>query len=326
MSITLQQLQIFRAVALTGSFTTAKRTTGLSQPAISQSIAKFEKILGTNVFIRGKKADIELTPAGEFWLKESKDIAEKFNISLTKHRSLFSQNKPIMKFGITPSLSGKFSRLAARLINEDGRFGRFELLVSPDSNELIELLITHNINAAIVNEQSVLGYENFFDIQNLFTEEFVWAVPKSIPLKIIKDIVNTKHIDKTDLPHSLNHYTEVTQGPNNHFNFQKSTEEWYRKFIPNSKPFYKTETYRGATDFVAEGLATCHCPFSLVPGIHKEKVQSINWIRIGGIKRTAVFIMPNHLKSLDSFVKFKINIAKIAKKQFSMENYTTFIN
>ena len=74
MTINLQQLSIFRAVVLAGSLSGAKRSTGLSQPAISQAIAKLEQHLDTTLIIRGRFKNIELTPSGEFWLKQSKEI------------------------------------------------------------------------------------------------------------------------------------------------------------------------------------------------------------------------------------------------------------
>ena len=76
MALTFQQIQVFRAVALSGSFSSAKRVTGLSQPAVSQSIAKLEKFLNTTLFIRSRN-NLELTPSGEFWFNESRDILSK---------------------------------------------------------------------------------------------------------------------------------------------------------------------------------------------------------------------------------------------------------
>ena len=42
MDITLKQLQIFQAVVVAGSITKASRRVGLSQPSISQQLAKLE--------------------------------------------------------------------------------------------------------------------------------------------------------------------------------------------------------------------------------------------------------------------------------------------
>jgi DNA-binding transcriptional LysR family regulator len=63
-TLDLRALRIFAAVAETGSMTAAARLTGLSQPAVSQAVARLEKDLGTVLFERGRRP-LVLTPAGE---------------------------------------------------------------------------------------------------------------------------------------------------------------------------------------------------------------------------------------------------------------------
>jgi DNA-binding transcriptional LysR family regulator len=229
-----------------------------------------------------------------------------------------------MRFGVTPSLRGNFTKTAARITTEDGGFGRFDLVVSVNSNELIDLLLTHNITAAIVNEQSILGKEDLFNITNLFTEEFVWAVPKEIHPDIIKKILLGK-FNYEDNHDALNRYVEINQASFNNislnndnlFNFQNSTDEWYRRNLSLSTPFYRASTYRMAIDFVAEGIATCHCPFSLIQGLEEVNLERINWIRIGGIKRTVVLAMPKHVMSLPSFKKFREKLIEYSRDSFN---------
>ena len=56
MHITLRQLQIFRAIALTGSTTAAARSVPLSQSAASTALGEFERSLGARLFDRvGKR-------------------------------------------------------------------------------------------------------------------------------------------------------------------------------------------------------------------------------------------------------------------------------
>ena len=324
MKVTIQQLQIFSSVALSKSFSSARKTTKLSQPAISQSIAKLEKELNTQLFIRGRRNEIALTPSGEFWVKESKQILDRIAVSLFNHEANFSKNLPVMRFGVTPSLRGNFTKTAARITTEDGGFGRFDLIVSVNSNELIDLLLTHNITAAIVNEQSIIGKEDLFNITNLFTEEFVWAVPKEIHPDKIKKIILGK-FNYEDYHDALKRYVEVNQARFNNistrndnlFNFQTSTDEWYRMNLSLSTPFYRASTYRMAIDFVAEGLATCHCPFSLIQGLEVASLEKINWVRIRGIKRTVVLAMPKHVISLSSFKKFRDKLIDYSKESFN---------
>ena len=328
MTINLQQLSIFRAVVLAGSLSGAKRSTGLSQPAISQAIAKLEQHLDTTLIIRGRFKNIELTPSGEFWLKQSKEILEQVANAHSIHDTMFSSSMPILRFGTTPSLRGRFASAAARFAVEEGKFGRFELVFTPDSDSLIELMLVHKITAAVVNKQSLQKYEEYFNITDLFTEELVWAVPKSIPIEIVQKIINKESDEKNNYHEFidvLNRHIEVKQGENSRI-FNTHTDEWYNQHIPNSMPFFRSATYQNATDIVAEGLGTCHCPLTLLAGMSQQKLDKINWVKIGGIKRAAVLVMPRHLVSLPAFVNFRENMRNYSNGDFNLDYYKGLVN
>jgi len=65
-------LQCFLAVAESGSFTRAAERVGRSQSAVSQQVAKLERLLGEALLTRGK--EISLTPEGEIFLRYAKQI------------------------------------------------------------------------------------------------------------------------------------------------------------------------------------------------------------------------------------------------------------
>lgn len=58
-----KRLKIFAAVVETGSFTAAASSLGLTQPAVSQSIAELEKTLGARLFTRTRES-VVLTAEG----------------------------------------------------------------------------------------------------------------------------------------------------------------------------------------------------------------------------------------------------------------------
>jgi DNA-binding transcriptional LysR family regulator len=64
MRITLRQLDHFAAVAELGSFTQAAEARGISQPALSRSIAAIEAIFSVRLFERNRSAAVYLTAAG----------------------------------------------------------------------------------------------------------------------------------------------------------------------------------------------------------------------------------------------------------------------
>lgn len=69
----LRHLRYFVAVAEHLSFTAAAHVLNVTQPSISQQIADLEKKIGFSLFRRHNRS-VELTPAGEVFLLEAKEI------------------------------------------------------------------------------------------------------------------------------------------------------------------------------------------------------------------------------------------------------------
>ena len=76
MDFTFRQLEIFRAVVVSGSITKASHRIGLSQPSISQQLAKLEDSLGVQLVNRNRTGSVSLTPAGDFWYRAAQDLTE----------------------------------------------------------------------------------------------------------------------------------------------------------------------------------------------------------------------------------------------------------
>ncbi|MFB0872607.1 MULTISPECIES: LysR family transcriptional regulator [unclassified Sphingobium] len=66
------QLEVFLKVAETRSFAEAARHLGVSQPAVSQTIARLEEIYGGDLFERRRGSPVSLTPVGRAILPKAK--------------------------------------------------------------------------------------------------------------------------------------------------------------------------------------------------------------------------------------------------------------
>ena len=73
MTITLNQLRIFWAVAHGDSLTRAAKQLGVTQPALSQQLAKLEQALGGQLFDRVNN-QLVLTDAGRFLLRKAETV------------------------------------------------------------------------------------------------------------------------------------------------------------------------------------------------------------------------------------------------------------
>src|SRR5688500_1226945 len=68
----IRQLQHAVAVVDEGGLTAAADAVGITQPALSQSIATLERELGLQLFVRGRQ--VVLTPAGEAFLGPARQV------------------------------------------------------------------------------------------------------------------------------------------------------------------------------------------------------------------------------------------------------------
>lgn len=69
----LRKLRYFVAVAETGSISKAAAVLGLAQPALTQSLSRFEKEIGLRVLIRSRTG-VQLTEGGQLLLDEGKEL------------------------------------------------------------------------------------------------------------------------------------------------------------------------------------------------------------------------------------------------------------
>lgn len=120
MSLDTVTLQCFLAVADTGSFTKAADRVGRTQSAVSQQIAKLEKLTGKCLFHRGK--ELSITTDGEIFLGYAKQIYLLHRESLDRFKKPELQGE--IRFGLpedfaTVILSDvlvDFSRLHPRIL------------------------------------------------------------------------------------------------------------------------------------------------------------------------------------------------------------------
>jgi DNA-binding transcriptional LysR family regulator len=71
---TLRQLEYFVAAGEAGSITEAARRTHGSQPTVSSAVARLEKSLGVELFVRHHAHGVTLTPAGTRFLGEARAL------------------------------------------------------------------------------------------------------------------------------------------------------------------------------------------------------------------------------------------------------------
>lgn len=311
--VTLKQLEVFNAVVSTKSVSLAARRVGLAQPTISQLLAKMEGALGTQLLIRNRPAHFELTPAGEYWYRCSTRILADMNAISMGHDQQFADQRASMRFGTPPSLRGRFLRYAAEVAVNEARFSQFESVWALNSDELVEKLNLHQLNCAVVSASSIEGSESSYNVTPLFEERIAWVVPMSVPDEVVTETLLAGLL--TDQRYdAMTRYVD-TGAATPWYGF---SNKWYQSQLPFAHPYFSCATHSAAIEFVAAGLATCHCPISLFMSLPPRTTDGLRLYELQDISRTAVLAMPRHLLSLQPFVIFRDRMVEYAAERLSV--------
>jgi DNA-binding transcriptional LysR family regulator len=309
MNITFRYLELFNAVVVSGSISKATRLTGLSQPTISQQLAKFEEELGTQLIYRKRGQNIELTPAGEHWLRAAHDLLNRREEYESGHSQSFKNDQLLLRFGATPSLRGRFTEAAASIAIEIGRFTRFEHIFAINSEEIVAMVDAHQINCGVVSAANVEDHQATLSIRHLFHDRIVWAVPKSVSHEQVVCALTNRN-KPSNGEGALNRHVEITAA----VPWGNRTQAWYRDNLNGSAPFFRASTHQVAVDIAAAGLATCHCPMSLLPNLSNHTLDRLRLYDLDLIGRDAVLIMPRHLTSLRPFREFQTRLCEYVEQ------------
>lgn len=95
----LRHLRYFVAVAEHLSFTAAAHTLNVTQPSISQQISDLEKKIGFKLFRRHNRL-VELTSAGEVFLKEAKEILQATENAIEKAERAHKGQSGELRIGV----------------------------------------------------------------------------------------------------------------------------------------------------------------------------------------------------------------------------------
>ncbi len=311
MKVTLKHLEILHSVVVSGNISKACKSLSLAQPTISQQLAKMEDILGTQLIRRERTKKFELTLAGEFWFRTAQEVLDKLESAQATHNCHFNGMKIDLRFGTTPSLRGLFLQEVSDIAIGIGKISKVEFVWALTSDEVVELINSHRINCGVVSEAAAEPFASSLHIQELFDDEVVWVVPRTIPDRIVEQILKKKDIADRAYE-AINRYVDVSSG----IPWHSYSINWFRSKLPNSIPFFTCMTHQGAVDIVAGGKATCHAPVSLLPNLPLEVLSRIKCYRSDIYLRKAVLVMPKHLLSLKPFA----DLANQITSYFS-ENY-----
>jgi molybdate transport repressor ModE-like protein len=185
-----RQLRHLSTIAREGSFSRAAEALALSQPALSNSIARLEDQLKVQLFERGRHGAV-LTTFGEMLLVQAEQV-ERILLTAEREMTLGSQNikGPITVGGTALPLQSLVPATIAKMVSE-GRRVAIEVVEAIDA-DLMEGLTRYQFDLVVSTIDIAAPVDGVIDIP-LFTAG-IWAVARSDHPLVLRDRITLREI------------------------------------------------------------------------------------------------------------------------------------
>lgn len=164
--VTLRELRLLLAVARSGSILRAANEIGLTQPALSKSIADLEGTFGVRLFDRTNRG-VTPTPHGEILLRRATGVFEELRQAVDELGFLADASRGELRIGGTPTMcAGLLPRSISSVL---GNRPKFQFHVAElESGKLGSEVLARSLDVGIgpelvVGENDNLVFDRLFD-------------------------------------------------------------------------------------------------------------------------------------------------------------------
>ncbi|XDA97714.1 LysR family transcriptional regulator [Sulfitobacter sp. LCG007] len=176
--VTLRGLEVFEALASSGSVAQASALTGLSQPAVSQQIRNLEEALGAELVDHARRP-MRLTPAGEGFLVRAASALSALRLAQSELTVMDLAHLSALSIGIIDDFDDSLTPRLATILADSMTRCRFKMITA-SSNDLRIAMEEKRLHLAISASSGqvldgVLEYP-------LARDPFVLVAPKGVPL------------------------------------------------------------------------------------------------------------------------------------------------
>jgi DNA-binding transcriptional LysR family regulator len=178
----LRSLEIFLAVCEAGGMAAAARRLGLTQPAVSTSVAELETRMGAGLFDRSVRP-LALTPAGALLRQRASALISEARQIAPGLREVARGRLPLVRLGLVDSLS---RALAAPLAEH--------LAARADQVSILSGLTSAHAGALVTrNLDLMIGVDDLGDVAGLerwpiASETYVLALPRGTHVATVADL------------------------------------------------------------------------------------------------------------------------------------------
>ncbi|WP_299351852.1 LysR family transcriptional regulator [uncultured Shimia sp.] len=145
--VTLRGLEVFEALAASGSVAQAAEVTGLSQPAVSQQIRNLEAALGIDLLDHSKRP-MQLTPAGRSFLTRTGSVLSELRLAQSELTVMDLTHLSTLNMGIIDDFDNDLTPRLVTILAESLTRCRFKLITAP-SHEITDAMKARRLHIGV---------------------------------------------------------------------------------------------------------------------------------------------------------------------------------
>ncbi len=174
--LTLRGLEVFEALAASGSVAQAATVTGLSQPAVSQQLRNLETALGTDLVDHARRP-MRLTPAGRAFLARTETVLSELRLAQSELTVMDLSDLETLSIGLIDDFDNDLTPRLVTVLADSLTGCRFKLITAPslEISEAMQARALHIAVAASTGElrEGVVEYP-------LARDPFILVVPRDV--------------------------------------------------------------------------------------------------------------------------------------------------
>ncbi len=171
--VTLRGLEVFEALAATGSVAGASDRTGLSQPAVSQQMRNLETALGADLVDHGRRP-MQLTPAGRSFLGRTHSVLGQLRLAQNELTVMDLTHLSTLSLGVIDDFDNDLTPRLVTILAESMTRCHFRLITAP-SHEITEEMRARRLHLSVA-ASSGEALENVMEY-TLVRDPFIFVCP-----------------------------------------------------------------------------------------------------------------------------------------------------
>lgn len=285
--LTLHQLRIVWAVAHAETVSRAAKQLGLSQPSLSQQIAKLEASIGHKVFERGA-GRMTPTAIGAFLVDRAEQVMREMQELEDGLNDFAGGTRTIGIAGISSPIRVLLPP-ALRRFHEAYPAVRFDVHEN-SPGDVLAMLYARRAHVGIVAASSVAQAGMGFAQLPLLDDPYVLVVPEALKLEGVKS-EDKLETEQRAILNNVIHFVFGTQ-------HQKRIEAWYETTLPGHRIVAQCRNFEVAVAMVRAGLGVCLAPaLSCLAGGSVPAGIRLYDVKLG-IPRPLVALVPSQYRRL----------------------------